>query len=468
MRILFALVLLGSSLSCTQKPNQASREIASIEESIVKSSPLFIRKEMSKRYQDLELLALAGYESMLDFDRHLDQTPSDLFENPYYAEIVAARAMIEEQQHEIQELREGFYKAALSDEFSLEDRLKAVELLRATLPPAATELDRMVHHALHRELADFTKELILELSRVQEGSVKKGLESLYGDMSGVWGPVSAQETLKVADWRDLTVKSREKFKNNPQWDELRRSFEHQAQEVKATFSQVRAEKSSKLFFPSTTKAGNIIGTEFPRKVWSLTYDDGPGNSTTRKILTHLEVHGLKATFFQLTRNVKALPSIAKDIMNNGMEIASHSYTHGQLTKLSTEQRDREIRVASQELGQLSNRTIKFFRLPYGAGVSNTDIRQRIANAGMIHVFWNVDTLDWMAQDPADIVARTIKQMAASKNDAGVILFHDIHDRTVIASEQIMRHLKKDSRRVCLLEEIVEAMNRGDAPCPATP
>jgi peptidoglycan/xylan/chitin deacetylase (PgdA/CDA1 family) len=108
--------------------------------------------------------------------------------------------------------------------------------------------------------------------------------------------------------------------------------------------------------------------------------------------------------------------------------------------------------------------MKFYRLPYGAGVSNPDIRSRIAKASMIHVFWSVDTLDWMAQAPSDIVARTKKQMAASPRDAGVILFHDIHERTVIASEEIMRHLKLENRRVCELEKIVEAINRGSEPC----
>lgn len=468
MRILFALVLLGSSLSCTQKPNQASREIASIDENLSKMVPSDFKKEMLFLYSVIDRTTLSAYEELEGFDRHLDQSPGELIENPHYASLLAARMTIEEVQDEIAHLREDFYKAALSDELSVDDRLKALELFRSTLPPTATELDRLVHHSVNRELADFAKTLMLDITRTSEPAVRKGLEGLYDSMHGTWGPVAAQDTLKLADWRGLSAKAREKLKENRTWDADRRTLEHRTQEIRATLSELKSQKATKAFFPSTTKAGNIIGTEFPSKVWSLTYDDGPGNSTTRKILTHLEVHGLKATFFQLTKNVKALPSIAKDIMSNGMEIASHSYTHGQLTKLSTDQRDREIRVASQELGQLSNRTIKFFRLPYGAGVSNSDIRQRIANAGMIHVFWNVDTLDWMAQDPADIVARTIKQMAASKNDAGVILFHDIHERTVIASEQIMRHLKKDARRVCLLEDIVDAMNRGEAPCPAAP
>jgi len=57
-------------------------------------------------------------------------------------------------------------------------------------------------------------------------------------------------------------------------------------------------------------------------------------------------------------------------------------------------------------------------------------------------------------------------MASSPRDAGVILFHDIHLRTVEASEAIMRHLKRDGRRVCTLGQIVDQTNRGEAVCPA--
>lgn len=77
----------------------------------------------------------------------------------------------------------------------------------------------------------------------------------------------------------------------------------------------------KRFYPSTSKPGSITGNEFPAKVWSLTYDDGPGKLTSPKIIKSLRQRNLKATFFQLTKQVKALPSIAKEIKDAGMEMA---------------------------------------------------------------------------------------------------------------------------------------------------
>ncbi len=217
----------------------------------------------------------------------------------------------------------------------------------------------------------------------------------------------------------------------------------------------------KKFYPSSASAGNITGNEFPSKVWSLTFDDGPKRQTSEIIVNELKKRNLKATFFQLTQQVKKDPEMAKEIHDSGMEIASHSYTHPQLTKVSSSELDFEIGVASAELKSIVNADIHFFRLPYGAGVSNPTIREKVAGENLIHVFWNIDTLDWMAQEPEKIVERTIQLMKKTQRDSGIILFHDIHRRTTLAAPVIMDLLLQENRRVCTLHEIVSQMNEGN-------
>ena len=80
---------------------------------------------------------------------------------------------------------------------------------------------------------------------------------------------------------------------------------------------------------------------------------------------------------------------------------------------------------------------------------------------MLHVFWNVDTLDWQDKDPASILARAKKQMQA--NGHGVILFHDIHPQSVEASKKLLEWSKtlkgtSDEIRWVTLPEIVDEMN----------
>jgi peptidoglycan/xylan/chitin deacetylase (PgdA/CDA1 family) len=114
--------------------------------------------------------------------------------------------------------------------------------------------------------------------------------------------------------------------------------------------------------------------------------------------------------------------------------------------------------------------INLFRLPYGAGVSAPLVREKIAKNKLIHIFWTVDTLDWKAgSTPTEILNRTIKQMKVSKKDSGIILFHDIHDRTANTLPLLVEFLKQDQRRICTIGEIVEQMNKNEAIiCPSTP
>lgn len=451
--------------SCAQfkAPSDPYRRISSLD---TQYAPEDLQQELREKFRAIEFTTLSAYEALAQFDEHLETRPGPLEDNPHYPGLLAARAHIEELEHDIFAVRDDLYESVLNSALPTQERLKNLELIKLTVPTAKSELDALLFHHFHSDFLVFTKRVLLDLSKVEDEAVKKSLEGLYGLLHENFGPLSDRKIAQL-DWRSLTARARQGLKENPEWLLARRNYLHMAHEMRADLSGLKQGKQGATrFFPSSQRAGNIVGTELPAKVWSLTFDDGPGASTSKKVLENLATHGLKATFFQLTGKAKDLPVVSKAVREAGMEIASHSYSHRQTPKLSPEQRLWEIEAAVTDLAELHQRPIKFYRLPYGAGLSNGDIRGRIASANLIHVFWSVDSLDWMPQEPAEIVARTLKQMKASRQDAGVILFHDIHERTVIASEEVMRYLKQDSRRVCTLGEIVSAVNGGNDPCPA--
>ena len=193
--------------------------------------------------------------------------------------------------------------------------------------------------------------------------------------------------------------------------------------------------------PSTGSNGNITGNSFPKGVWAITYDDGPHPKYTNEIVNNLKEFNIKSTFFSLSKNVLQYPQITKGIQAMGMEIANHSHDHAQLPKLNDTQLDFQILSSTDKISSVTGEHPRFFRCPYGAGTNVPKVRSRIAKEDMIHVFWSVDSLDWQDHNPASIVERVKKQMALSKNGGGIILFHDIHPQSVIASKEIMKYLK---------------------------
>lgn len=217
--------------------------------------------------------------------------------------------------------------------------------------------------------------------------------------------------------------------------------------------------------PSASSSGNVTGNSFDENVWSLTFDDGPHPSRTQMIVDQLYRAQIPATFFMLTSKAKQYPKIVDYIKDANMEIALHSYTHKDLNRVNSKTLNFEIDQAKQELEEITQTPLTLFRLPYGSGLRNKVLREKIASNNLIHIFWNVDTLDWKDKDPKSIFHRALKQMKLSPNQSGIILFHDIHSQTVKAVEYMLDYLSKENKKVCLLGDIIHQINNSQEHCP---
>jgi peptidoglycan/xylan/chitin deacetylase (PgdA/CDA1 family) len=86
----------------------------------------------------------------------------------------------------------------------------------------------------------------------------------------------------------------------------------------------------------------------------------------------------------------------------------------------------------------------------------------IADQGLIHAYWAIDSLDWknigQPQRTADLA---IKQMQLVKK--GAILIHDIHESSVDATQIILKWIKAQNSggskiRLVDLETAVDEVN----------
>jgi peptidoglycan/xylan/chitin deacetylase (PgdA/CDA1 family) len=232
-------------------------------------------------------------------------------------------------------------------------------------------------------------------------------------------------------------------------------------------------------YPSMDTHGNITGNSFPSGTWALTYDDGPHSEYTLENVANLEKpeHRFRATFFWLAKNVELYPNIIESVQSHGLPHENHSWTHPQLSKMNETQLHHEIdeaqatesKIYNEQGGNTDTRvqngidlSPQFFRAPYGDGANKPMVRTHIVNNKMIHVFWNVDSLDWQDHNPDTILQRTIKQIALQKH--GVILFHDIHPQSVVASDKLMtwfrEQMKTQKLRLVTIPDVVEELNGG--------
>ena len=91
---------------------------------------------------------------------------------------------------------------------------------------------------------------------------------------------------------------------------------------------------------------------------ALTYDDGPNDPHTLRLLEVLARDDVRATFFLIGRYVQQRPDIAREIFQAGHVVGNHTFTHPLLIFKSETEIRRELsqcRAALQDaIGQHSN------------------------------------------------------------------------------------------------------------------
>jgi peptidoglycan/xylan/chitin deacetylase (PgdA/CDA1 family)/uncharacterized caspase-like protein len=196
--------------------------------------------------------------------------------------------------------------------------------------------------------------------------------------------------------------------------------------------------------------GEVFGHGLPPKTIVLTFDDGPHGSYTNEIAAILKQYGAPAIFFQVGSNLGTMGSdgkaklspragISNKLLAGGHALANHSMTHAQLSKRSGEALKSEILGTDELLKAVDARRSPLFRFPYGA--RNDEGLEVLEAAHLRSIMWNIDSLDWADPVPSSITERVIRTV--EKEGRGIILFHDIHERTVKALPAILDRLLAD-------------------------
>ncbi len=192
---------------------------------------------------------------------------------------------------------------------------------------------------------------------------------------------------------------------------------------------------------------------------ALTYDDGPNDPHTLKLLEVLGKHGVRATFFMIGKFVRERPDIARAVAAAGHQIGNHTFTHPLLifkseTKTRTELMDCR-RALTETVGEHSS----LFRPPFGGRRPAT---LRIARElGLDPVMWNVTGYDWTAP-PASMIEKKVARQFHAGGD--VILLHDGGHRamgadraqTVIATGNLIRRYKEQGYEFVTVSEMMKA------------
>lgn len=181
----------------------------------------------------------------------------------------------------------------------------------------------------------------------------------------------------------------------------------------------------------------------------LTFDDGPHAILTPKLLDILKEKKAKATFFVIGLKARMHPDILKRIVEEGHELANHTWNHPILSKLQVEDVHAQMEKTNQAIFEATNKKPEVMRPPYGN--TNGKLNEYLTNNEKLKVImWSIDTNDWRRPAPQAIVDKVTK----SVKPGSVILCHDIHPGTIEAMPMLIDKLTEKGYQFVTVTEIL--------------
>lgn len=232
----------------------------------------------------------------------------------------------------------------------------------------------------------------------------------------------------------------------------------------SSYAPIKTIKKPRVEFPKTPKSsplsrpttGSLAGRSLyvnsandiqlkPGEV-VLTFDDGPVPGKTTAILNTLDNFGVKATFLMVGTMAKSYPGLVRKVKARGHSVGSHTIDHANLGKVSFDAGKAKIRAGEKAIAK-AGISAPFFRFPYLS--STGPLRKWLGQRGVVVLDVDIDSKDYFKDSSSTIVQRTMARVKA--RGKGVILFHDIHSRTVAALPAFLRELKAAGFKVVALK-----------------
>lgn len=176
----------------------------------------------------------------------------------------------------------------------------------------------------------------------------------------------------------------------------------------------------------------------------LTFDDGPSDSTTPRILDILKKEGVKATFFVIGCQIPTRTSTVKRIQDEGHALGLHSYSHDYREIYASEKALLEdIEKCARAVEEVTGAAPSLYRFPGGSFTVPDELKQSVKKAGYHYVDWNASCRDAELVNPSPRELYEAAISTAGDRNNVILLLHDSAHRspTVNALTDIIRYFK---------------------------
>ena len=165
----------------------------------------------------------------------------------------------------------------------------------------------------------------------------------------------------------------------------------------------------KLFYPRAEFS-------LPGPAIALTFDDGPDETWTPRILDVLDEAGIKATFFLVGRQAAAYPGLVRDIAGRGHGLGSHYQVHTRLKRIA--EVTASVKESLKVLEDITGSRSRLVRPPFG--LMPRRAMRSLHEEGYRIILWDVMPYDFRCPGPEKIITRTVNAV----RPGSIIILHD--------------------------------------------
>ena len=188
-----------------------------------------------------------------------------------------------------------------------------------------------------------------------------------------------------------------------------------------------------------------------QRVVALTFDDGPDQVMTPKVLDVLKKYNIKATFFLVGANIDKNSEIVKRMVAEGHIVANHTYSHRGVFPLSSKQCVmNELQQCNEAIKSCVGVWPKLFRPPFG--VTNPIIGNAVRTADMTAIGWSIRSLDTVKGKSRSEICRRVESRLHS---GAIILLHDRCDGADELLEGVIQAILKSNYSIISLDKMLK-------------
>lgn len=193
-----------------------------------------------------------------------------------------------------------------------------------------------------------------------------------------------------------------------------------------------------------TKTPAVVKALYRSLVWNmprnknevyLTFDDGPHPEITLEVLSLLEKHKAKASFFCVGENIVKFPQVFEQIKKAKHTIGNHTYNHLNGWVIDNTTYFENVSICQQHTGT------KYFRPPYG---KITRSQAKYLNQWYKIIMWDVLSADF---DSSISKEKCLGNVIHNVKNGSIVVFHDsekAYDRMIYSLEKTLAFLDQNN------------------------